>query len=35
MVKHFCNALALSEEQLLKQDWWKQLRKEVLWIIKK
>jgi hypothetical protein len=35
MVNHFCNSLALSEEQLLKQDWFKQLRKEVFWFIKK
>ena len=35
MVNHLCNSLALSEEQLLKQDWFKQLRKEVFWFIKK
>jgi len=35
MITHFCDTLHLSEEQLLKQDWWKQLRKEVWWFIKK
>ena len=35
MIQQLCTTLQLTPEQLQKQDWWKQLRKEVWWIIKK
>lgn len=34
MLAYCCNALNISEEKLQKQEWWKQLRKEVFWFIK-
>jgi len=33
-LQHFSELLKISQEQLVKQEWWKKWRAEVLWIIK-